>query len=226
MDQARAKASALSARPRPQRAALLPPRGPGSSRARPRSPSAQAPRDTSTFVKLPQSETSSNPCYKTDAFVMLAFKVRQHPKNAWPVCGRCRGELIASFPPQIVPCSKRFSHDWVTCPFAHPGESAQAGAEQRWMLRPLPLRGWKQRAQPRSRLKRVHSSALEAHPTAAPARRREGAAQGPPHAPGHRVHGDEEGAQGGGGRVGACCACSTPHCASALHQGTRCCCCD
>ena len=138
MDQARAKASDLSARPRPQRAALLPPRGPGSSRARPRSPSAQAPRDTSTFVKLPQSETSSNPCYKTDAFVMLAFKVRQHPKNAWPVCGRCRGQLIVSLPPQIVPCSKRFSHDWVTCPFAHPGESAQAGAEQRWMLRPLP----------------------------------------------------------------------------------------
>ncbi|GMH32170.1 hypothetical protein BSKO_00004 [Bryopsis sp. KO-2023] len=26
---------------------------------------------------------------------------------------------------KVVPCSKRFSHDWTTCPFAHPGEKAR-----------------------------------------------------------------------------------------------------
>ena len=25
---------------------------------------------------------------------------------------------------KIVPCSKRFSHDWLVCPFSHPGEKA------------------------------------------------------------------------------------------------------
>jgi hypothetical protein len=27
--------------------------------------------------------------------------------------------------PQIQPCAKRFVHDWVTCPFSHPGEKAK-----------------------------------------------------------------------------------------------------
>ena len=22
---------------------------------------------------------------------------------------------------QVLPCSKRYCHDWTTCPFAHPG---------------------------------------------------------------------------------------------------------
>jgi len=26
---------------------------------------------------------------------------------------------------QVIPCSKRFCHDWTTCPFAHPGEKAR-----------------------------------------------------------------------------------------------------
>lgn len=26
---------------------------------------------------------------------------------------------------QVLPCSKRFCHDWVTCPFAHPAEKAK-----------------------------------------------------------------------------------------------------
>ncbi|WIA14731.1 hypothetical protein OEZ85_003220 [Tetradesmus obliquus] len=39
------------------------------------------------------------PIYSTDEFRMYCFKV--------------------------MPCSKRFSHDWVSCPFAHPGERAR-----------------------------------------------------------------------------------------------------
>lgn len=30
---------------------------------------------------------------------------------------------LASYP-QIRPCSKRYSHDWQSCPYAHPGERA------------------------------------------------------------------------------------------------------
>ena len=26
---------------------------------------------------------------------------------------------------QVLPCSKRFCHDWTVCPFAHPGEKAR-----------------------------------------------------------------------------------------------------
>ncbi|CAD7697133.1 unnamed protein product [Ostreobium quekettii] len=26
---------------------------------------------------------------------------------------------------KVLPCSKRFCHDWTTCPFAHPGEKAR-----------------------------------------------------------------------------------------------------
>lgn len=26
---------------------------------------------------------------------------------------------------QVLPCSKRFVHDWTVCPFAHPGEKAK-----------------------------------------------------------------------------------------------------
>ena len=27
-------------------------------------------------------------------------------------------------PPQVIPCTKRFVHDWTVCPFAHAGEKA------------------------------------------------------------------------------------------------------
>ena len=26
---------------------------------------------------------------------------------------------------QVLPCSKRFCHDWTVCPYAHPGEKAK-----------------------------------------------------------------------------------------------------
>lgn len=26
---------------------------------------------------------------------------------------------------QVLPCSKRYCHDWTTCPFSHPGEKAR-----------------------------------------------------------------------------------------------------
>ena len=26
--------------------------------------------------------------------------------------------------PQVLPCAKRYCHDWATCPYAHPGEKA------------------------------------------------------------------------------------------------------
>lgn len=26
---------------------------------------------------------------------------------------------------QVLPCSKRYVHDWTVCPFAHPGEKAK-----------------------------------------------------------------------------------------------------
>lgn len=42
---------------------------------------------------------ADSPLYRTDEFRMYCFKV--------------------------LPCSKRFVHDWVTCPFAHPGEKAK-----------------------------------------------------------------------------------------------------
>ena len=40
-----------------------------------------------------------NPLYATDGFRMFCFKV--------------------------LPCSKRFSHDWISCPFTHPAEKAK-----------------------------------------------------------------------------------------------------
>ncbi len=40
-----------------------------------------------------------SPLYTTDGFRMFCFKV--------------------------LPCSKRFCHDWTTCPFAHPQEKAR-----------------------------------------------------------------------------------------------------
>ena len=30
-----------------------------------------------------------------------------------------------SFFTQVLPCSKRFCHDWTVCPYAHPGEKAK-----------------------------------------------------------------------------------------------------
>ena len=30
-----------------------------------------------------------------------------------------------SFSMQVLPCSKRFCHDWTVCPYAHPGEKAK-----------------------------------------------------------------------------------------------------
>ena len=28
-------------------------------------------------------------------------------------------------PRKVLPCSKRFCHDWTVCPYAHPGEKAK-----------------------------------------------------------------------------------------------------
>jgi hypothetical protein len=38
---------------------------------------------------------------------------------------RCVATASLSWPLQIQPCAKRFVHDWVTCPFSHPGEKAK-----------------------------------------------------------------------------------------------------
>lgn len=34
----------------------------------------------------------------------------------------CAHPLYCPF--QVTPCSKRYSHDWASCPYAHPGERA------------------------------------------------------------------------------------------------------
>ena len=31
----------------------------------------------------------------------------------------------SAIPAQVTPCTKRFVHDWVTCPLSHPGEKAK-----------------------------------------------------------------------------------------------------
>ncbi|PNH12291.1 Zinc finger CCCH domain-containing protein 30 [Tetrabaena socialis] len=46
-----------------------------------------------------QATEDGSPLYRTDEFRMYCFKV--------------------------LPCSKRFVHDWTVCPFAHPGEKAK-----------------------------------------------------------------------------------------------------
>ncbi|KAL6758158.1 hypothetical protein V8C86DRAFT_1808997, partial [Haematococcus lacustris] len=48
---------------------------------------------------LPPNEDADNPLYKQDDFRMFALKV--------------------------LPCSKRYCHDWTTCPYAHNGEKAK-----------------------------------------------------------------------------------------------------
>eukprot|EP00197_Chlamydomonas_leiostraca_P010513 CAMPEP_0202866220 /NCGR_PEP_ID=MMETSP1391-20130828/7267_1 /ASSEMBLY_ACC=CAM_ASM_000867 /TAXON_ID=1034604 /ORGANISM="Chlamydomonas leiostraca, Strain SAG 11-49" /LENGTH=558 /DNA_ID=CAMNT_0049546153 /DNA_START=111 /DNA_END=1787 /DNA_ORIENTATION=- len=48
---------------------------------------------------LPVTEDADNPIYKQDQFRMYCLKV--------------------------LPCSKRYCHDWTTCPFAHPAEKAK-----------------------------------------------------------------------------------------------------
>lgn len=40
---------------------------------------------------------------------------------AVPCWGADNGFLLQ----QIQPCAKRYVHDWVTCPFSHPGEKAK-----------------------------------------------------------------------------------------------------
>ncbi|GFR41500.1 hypothetical protein Agub_g2194 [Astrephomene gubernaculifera] len=63
------------------------------------------PEPPSTFegpkVPYPATEqpAEDSPLYKTDEFRMYCFKV--------------------------LPCSKRYVHDWTVCPFAHPGEKAK-----------------------------------------------------------------------------------------------------
>lgn len=46
-----------------------------------------------------QCQDCDSPLYRTDEFRMFCFKV--------------------------LPCSKRYCHDWTVCPFAHPGEKAK-----------------------------------------------------------------------------------------------------
>ena len=33
--------------------------------------------------------------------------------------------MNARYASQVTPCTKRFVHDWVTCPLSHPGEKAK-----------------------------------------------------------------------------------------------------
>lgn len=58
----------------------------------------KASQEGTTYARIPCSESES-PLYKTDEFRMYCFKV--------------------------LPCSKRYCHDWTTCPFAHPNEKAK-----------------------------------------------------------------------------------------------------
>jgi hypothetical protein len=45
---------------------------------------------------------------------------------------------------RVLPCSKRFQHDWVRCPFAHPGERRRccAGGQQLPGQAPSPAPAW------------------------------------------------------------------------------------
>ncbi|KAF5837170.1 hypothetical protein DUNSADRAFT_4730 [Dunaliella salina] len=36
-----------------------------------------------------------------------------------------RQDLFRMYCLKVLPCSKRYCHDWTTCPFAHPGEKAK-----------------------------------------------------------------------------------------------------
>ena len=44
-----------------------------------------------------------------------------------PECARLSSswEVTNPGPAQVVPCCKRFVHDWSDCPFSHPGEKAR-----------------------------------------------------------------------------------------------------
>lgn len=61
----------------------------------------------------------------------------RHPLRAY-----CNQQTVAQLYDfallQVLPCSKRYCHDWTTCPFAHPGQSTGSG--RRWLvvLRRLP----------------------------------------------------------------------------------------
>ncbi|GBF97578.1 hypothetical protein Rsub_10179, partial [Raphidocelis subcapitata] len=46
----------------------------------------------------------------------------EHPREMAPDDDTIAEFLMHSY--KVIPCNKRFRHDWSTCPFAHNGEMA------------------------------------------------------------------------------------------------------
>lgn len=99
-------------------------------------------------------DDNDNPRYQTDSFRMLFMKVRNTPlcdgeiipsvckpalvldtrecMSLFPTCHRHLDYkrwavkwVMAWLAIQVLPCCKRFVHDWSDCPFSHPGEKAR-----------------------------------------------------------------------------------------------------
>ena len=82
-------------------------------------------------------DDNDNPRWTTDDFRMLYMKVweafaclpdarMQRVLSGLPRAGCMLAALmLLAAAPQVVPCCKRFVHDWSDCPFSHPGEKAR-----------------------------------------------------------------------------------------------------
>lgn len=69
--------------------------------------------------------------------VLLALCIVAIRTTSWPLCSPTvpapplhwlhsrPPNLHPARGPQVTPCTKRFVHDWVTCPLSHPGEKAK-----------------------------------------------------------------------------------------------------
>ena len=84
----------------------------------------------------PWQEDPNQDCaaYHTAAYRMYVMKVRA------PVCmlqDAAATDLLSSVHLQVMPCFKRYCHDWTLCPFAHPGATGRLAG--RVSLAGLPL---------------------------------------------------------------------------------------
>jgi hypothetical protein len=85
--------------------------------------------------------------------------------SAQPPDGKAADELFASdefrmYAFKILPCSKRTSHDWTTCPYVHPGEKARRRDPRMFSYLAVPCPDVKQvRSRRAARAKRVTAQA-------------------------------------------------------------------
>lgn len=56
-------------------------------------------------------------------YLQAAFEALQPADRCCPRAPACRPPRPRPAP-QVIPCTKRFVHDWTICPFAHAGEKA------------------------------------------------------------------------------------------------------